>query len=396
MIKLFNDSITELKRFFSKTDDERDRLLETIYSSVLLAEKDYNEAITTIEKKIKKEQILHLLISITSKLIRSKLDSDILSNDFNNLLELLDVDCIYLSKYKNNTFKVVKRWSHDECLELLEFKDEFIGAYNEFGTKRGFHKCSFNSRVGECAFPIEINGKLWGAFVILKYLNNDRPKECCYNKFDFKCYWNSDQIYICSILSSIIASHIKTYKLIDELKQQSNIIFTTASMVKIFTWSKDEFGKYIYCSPEWKETFFDLNRDVDISGKTDIELLNGFRERTGKEHTYGNVCKSSDEHCIQQGKTCYYLEAGYIGGKLFLLDVRKTPLYTDGRIRGTVGIAKDLSDNEYEVKKMLSYYINKGIVENLNPENMYVDDVVAYWIKTEDTYNDILKGILPR
>lgn len=398
MIKIFNEKLDDFKHFlYNGTTKKQERIMDTICSSVLLAEKQYDEAMMHIKKNIKKEQILHLLIDICNKLIRYRLDHEQVKYCFYELIDMLDVDCVYLTKYKNNIFKVIHKWTADECITFIDFGDAFINQYDEFGLHSDFHRCYSNDKTRECVFPIIIKNKLWGTFNLVKKAEaGDTPSPCQYNKSISKCYWNIDQVYICSILSSIFSSHIKTYKLIDDLKQQNLITELTASIVKMYTWSKDEFGKYVYCTPEWKEVFFGLDKDVDIFGKTDIELLDDFRSRTGLEHTYGNVCKSSDEHCMDQGKPCYYLEAGYIGGKLFLLDVRKSPLYDDGRLRGTVGVARDLSDSADDVKKMISYYIDKGIAENLNPDNMYSDGVVAYWIKTEDAYNSVLKGILPR
>lgn len=183
------------------------------------------------------------------------------------------------------------------------------------------------------------------------------------------------------------------------LKEQFHVLNTTVDLIDGYMWNKDAEGRYLYCTPKWKSLFFRLSDDTNIVGRTDIDLLNEFRAKTGLEHTYGNVCSGTDQHCIAQKQTCYYIEAGYIAGDLFLLEVTKTPLFdSEGNIKGVVGIARDRSSDASLIKIMLHEYIKKGMAINLNPDKMHDDRVVAYWIKSKDEYNSLVSqsGIIPR
>lgn len=183
------------------------------------------------------------------------------------------------------------------------------------------------------------------------------------------------------------------------LEEKSHILNTTVDLIDGYMWNKDAQGRYLYCTPKWKSLFFGLPEDTDIVGKTDIELLNEYRQRTGLEHTYGNVCSGTDQHCIEQKHTCYYIEAGYIADELFLLEVTKTPLFdANDTIVGVVGIARNRSNDAPLIKIMLHEYIKKNIAINLNPEKMHDDRIVAYWIKSKIEYDSFVSqsGILPR
>jgi hypothetical protein len=73
---------------------------------------------------------------------------------------------------------------------------------------------------------------------------------------------------------------------------------------------------------------------------------------------------------------------GYIGKKLFVLDVIKTPT-EDG---GTVGFAKDVSNEFERVLKEVEYLLKKGNAEVVFKKE---NDVVAYYIKSQNIFNTV-------
>ena len=172
----------------------------------------------------------------------------------------------------------------------------------------------------------------------------------------------------------------------------------TIDLIDGYMWHKDSNGKYIYCTPNWKTIFFGLDTNIDIVGKDDIELLNDFRLRTNKEHTYGNICLGTDEHCKQQKCTCYYIEIGYIDNKIFILEVTKTPYFDEyGNYTGIVGIAKDRSNDKYLIEVLLEQYLEQNLCENLNLKNMDKERITAYWIKNKEINNQLTqKKIFPK
>ena len=101
-----------------------------------------------------------------------------------------------------------------------------------------------------------------------------------------------------------------------------------------------EFANYMLC-----ERFFCFTPDcltdctAHVKDRTDIDLVSEYREKTGNQHTFGDLCYSTDVHATEQAiifhnsggargsKSCRYFEAGYINGEPVLLDVIKTPLF---------------------------------------------------------------------
>jgi len=226
-----------------------------------------------------------------------------------------------------------------------------------------------------------------------------------FNKLE-PCVWSKSESSLCQIFSSLVSTAIKKSKLIralEEARRESQnrceLVQNTVDMIDGYMWNKDKNERYKFCSPSWKSLFFQLNEEDSVVGKTSEECINEFIERTGKEHTYKHISKLTSDHCLKQGVTCYYVEAGYINGKRLILDIVKTPLFNPGgEFVGTVGVARDRSDAAGIIQIMLKEYIAAGVAENLNEANMDADRATAYWIKDKHKHNDLLDeyGILPR
>lgn len=142
-------------------------------------------------------------------------------------------------------------------------------------------------------------------------------------------------------------------KIQDSIKQKQLLELMAHSMggmVWIKSWDQIsemhvyEFANFMLC--ERLFCFSASNVDdctTQVKGKSDIDLVSKFKERTGKRHTFGDLCCSTDIHATEQAiiwhsshgerghTSCRYLEAGYIDGSAVLLDVTKTPLFLPGR-----------------------------------------------------------------
>jgi len=393
MFNMVKNKISSIKSMFVNSIEEEERLLNNISSAVLMAEREYDDISFSLKNSIKKEQMLHVMVDICNNLIKNRLDHDNIKNIIYELIDILKIDGIYLTKYKNNTFTTIKEWKSVDYDYHLIFGKHFYDDYIKYHDNNDFHRCFEGDNTRECVFPIRINDTLWGTFNLVKIKNEiDEPNLCAVDGKRL-CYWNEDQVFICSILSSVFSSHIKTYKLIDDLEQQNQIIDKTAKMINVFTWTKDVNGKYLWCSNSWRDLF--LRTSIDVKGKYDSDIIKEYKESTGKRHTFYNICRLTDNHCIDNGKTCHYIKVGYISDDMYIFDVKKSPLYEDGKIVGVVSVARDDSLDKENVEKMLSFYKDKGIAKKLN-KDISENGVVAYWIKTEDTNINVSEGVLPK
>ena len=135
-----------------------------------------------------------------------------------------------------------------------------------------------------------------------------------------------------------------------------------------YIWLKGPDGRYKWCDHKFCEDFFGMvSPHCDVRGRNDIELIECFRQRTGRAHSFGELCMSTDTHCLDAGKQSRYIEIGYIGDSIFALDVVKTPMYVGSELRGTVGFAQNRSDDCCCLHRQLTNWMKQGRAIQLAP-----------------------------
>jgi len=393
--------------------------LNSLYDRVNKFETDYNKQLLELKrseslyKKLYREKsvnvtVLKALIEISSAISNGHLCEVHAGKTAAIIQKAFNITEVYYAEIKNNAFRKIKSYVCEELIgtyiPVMEGTTDDLPEFIEYGTLGLCHKVDNNefsteeakyySKIGirSCySCPVILDGVPIGAVGF----NKTEP-----------CVWSEEEISIGQIFSSLISMYLNRVNLIEGLKKaneeqlrQCDLVTSTMSMVNGFIWNKDETGKYRFCSPNFKRLFFGLPEEIDINGKTDMELLDDFRNRTGLVHTYGNICFGTDGHCREQGTACYYIEFGYIGNSLFALDVVKTPQYDkDGNYTGVVGIARDRSKDLDILDMMLSEYVKDGLAINLNQSRMFIDRVTAYWIKSESDHTKLLREstIIPR
>jgi hypothetical protein len=114
----------------------------------------------------------------------------------------------------------------------------------------------------------------------------------------------------------------------------------------------------------------------DIRGKSDIDLVNAFRERTGKVHSYGELCHSTDEIIKKTKKAGHFIEMGYIDKELYILDAYKRPIIDiKGNFVGSEGYAFNRGASAKLFEGMIQYGIEHGCLKVLD----IVDDQAAVY-----------------
>ena len=213
---MFNSMIlkskNKIKSFFNNSKKSSKTLLDDLSSAIILAEQDFKEITITLNEKIQKEHLFDNLINILEILINCKLDSPLLDNALFDTMKLLNAHDANLIKFQNNKFKCIKSVSVSK--EKLDFKKDlnyflrkdFVS--NGLVGTVGFFKCYESENLKLYVFPIIVRGELWGVFNFL---------------LDNNCDINN--IYFCYILTTLLASHIKTRKLINELNQYQRYAF---------------------------------------------------------------------------------------------------------------------------------------------------------------------------
>lgn len=201
-------------------------------------------------------------------------------------------------------------------------------------------------------------------------------------------FWKDEFGDVKVLIERAKVSVLETQRQKDLLETMTNAM---GGMVWIKRWDVNtdgyiyEFGNYMLC-----EKFFCFSDDclcdctTHISGKSDIDLINEFRERTGLRHSYGELCFSTDLHSLEQAilfqetggekgrPSCRYIECGYIGQRALLLDVIKTPLFLPDSIPSkkthtySVGNACDGINCCEEKMNLALSLLDKGQAERLS------------------------------
>jgi len=136
----------------------------------------------------------------------------------------------------------------------------------------------------------------------------------------------------------------------------------------LLVWEKDDKHRYTAVNARHLNVFYDLpiSKKNQIIGKTDEELITTWRDQTGCENTFGEMCVSTDDYVKLAGEPCRFFEFGYKLGKPLLLDVFKRPIVLDGNFIGTHGNALDISDRESDVVDLLQFYMSIEIAVRID------------------------------
>jgi hypothetical protein len=187
----------------------------------------------------------------------------------------------------------------------------------------------------------------------------------------------------------LIATQSRLEQVNEELLHVNEILASNNKLIANMTHAagglicrKDSEGRFLFVNEYQCVHFFRMPKTCmpDILGKTDIDIINEYIETTGKQHSFGDICMSSDEHCKKQKKRCLYVEFGNIDGQLVILKMIKTPIFRpDGQDDGVVCFGWDIS----ALCNGLMDELNKGISEG----TVEIIDKYVYWIKDEHTCN---------
>ena len=136
----------------------------------------------------------------------------------------------------------------------------------------------------------------------------------------------------------------------------------------LMAWEKDEKHRYTMVNDKHMCSFYGLepSEKIEIIGKTDADLILAWREKTGEENTFGEMCVSTDGYVKKVEEPCRFFEFGYRSGKPLLLDVFKSPIMINGNFTGTRGNALNISDRESDAVDLLQFYMSMGIAERLD------------------------------
>lgn len=124
-------------------------------------------------------------------------------------------------------------------------------------------------------------------------------------------------------------------------------------------WAKDLDDRYLFANKAIREKLLMCQNGESPLGKNDLYFANRERER-GYKHTFGEICKNSDESVRNSRKPGKFLEDGLVRGEYLALDVHKAPMFNEmGELIGTVGAGRDVTSDmalQKELQRSESMY----------------------------------------
>lgn len=131
----------------------------------------------------------------------------------------------------------------------------------------------------------------------------------------------------------------------ESLLEEFELINTIKDSIEDMIWAKDINGQYLLTNESFRVKFCYGLSNEEILGKTDIELSKIFKAMVGDEnHTFGELCKNSDNVIMETKTPQKFLERGNIKGKMMKLMVNKTPIFLNGVLIGVCGVGKDVTE----------------------------------------------------
>ncbi len=139
-------------------------------------------------------------------------------------------------------------------------------------------------------------------------------------------------------------------------KNLYSLLRTISDNMTDMLWAKDLEKNYIFANKAICEKLL-IARDTDEPlGKNDMFFAERERKRHPENpdwHTFGEICRDSDQVIIDTEKPRQFDEFGNVQGRFLYLDVHKSPLFnTQGKMIGVVGSARDVTAEKEILRKL--------------------------------------------
>ena len=133
----------------------------------------------------------------------------------------------------------------------------------------------------------------------------------------------------------------------EKYRSLSTLLRSMCDNVPDMIWAKDLDKRYIFANKALCRDLLQAENTDEPIGRTDLFFALRERGRFPDDpswHTFGELCRDSDQITMDAGENLQFDEFGNVRGHFLLLDVRKAPFIDEhGRAIGTVGSARDVT-----------------------------------------------------
>lgn len=155
-----------------------------------------------------------------------------------------------------------------------------------------------------------------------------------------------------------------------------NILLRICDHFEFLIYKKDKNNLYEFSNVYHCVNFFKLEPECvnSIKGVSDIDIINSYHEKTGKEHTFYEVCNVSDNIIEESKQPENFIMGGKIGDNEIILCAKKIPLIKQNNFEGSIGIStiiKNTNENLEQIDCLLDKDIVKIIMKKNNHDFLY-------------------------
>lgn len=165
-------------------------------------------------------------------------------------------------------------------------------------------------------------------------------------------------------------------------------------------WAKDVNNRYIFTNRAICDHLLCATDTNEPIGKTDMFFANRIRNEqpdNPKYHTFGEICRDSDQLVFQAKKPVQIDEFGNVRGKFLYLDVIKAPIFNErGEIVAVVGAGRDITERKRQEKHIaIQHAVAHSLVttDNLRTLIMTIERELAQLLDTSNFYVALINQV---
>lgn len=136
----------------------------------------------------------------------------------------------------------------------------------------------------------------------------------------------------------------------------SNMLRLMCDNVPDMIWAKDLEKRFIFANKAICSHLLNATDSYEPIGKTDLFFAERERSRFPDNpdwHTFGEICRDSDQITMEAGVPMQFDEFGNVKGQFLFLDVHKAPfLDENGKMIGIVGSARNITEHKKAEKAL--------------------------------------------
>ncbi len=165
----------------------------------------------------------------------------------------------------------------------------------------------------------------------------------------------------------------------EQLRISSTLLRLICDNVPDMIWAKDLQKRYIFANTAICRDLLAADDTLEPIGKTDMFFAERERSRRIDDpewHTFGEICRDTDQITTDAGHPQQFDEYGNVKGRFMFLDVHKAPLYDDhGIMIGTVGSGREVTEQRRIAQALETS--NQALITILDsiPAEVYVSDL---------------------